>query len=270
MDLTWVTSVSRWVLPLLALAIVIYCGAALGQNTKKNSVIGYLVNSANGDRIPLKFFETSIGRSPICDIVLNYNTVSRFHAVIVKRQGKWILFDTYSKTGTMVNKDRIIRKKYLENGDVIIFGNAIFRFFDDIPTDYRSGSGGAYAKPKATKDTFAQDASQPPAAVIPQMVKESRKLVNMVTGEVMKIDNMREVCIGRASDCDIRINRTAVSPYHTLLLPTGHGKWTVEDMESEEGTLLNGVPVMAPTPLYDGDIIEICGYTIKFTDPYAE
>ena len=41
----------------------------------------------------------------------------------------------------------------------------------------------------------------------------------------------------------------------------------IEDLDSVAGTLLNGDDVNEPMPLHDSDIIDVCGYTIKFNDP---
>ena len=132
MSLELITAIGRWLLPVLAGLILVSCGGVLIRGNRKTGTIGYVVNAANGDSMALRQFETSIGRSKLCDIVLNYNTVSRFHAVIARRGGKWILFDTNSKTGTYVNKDRVVEKKLLENGDTLIFGNAMFKFYVNV------------------------------------------------------------------------------------------------------------------------------------------
>ncbi len=275
MTFTFIISISRWILPILAIALVIICGVMLVQDNRKTGTIGYLVNTANGDRMPLKSAETSIGRSNSCDIVLGYNTVSRFHAVITKRKGKWILFDTNSKTGTTVNQDRVIGSKMLENGDVLIFGNALFKFFEDLPleSDFtREHLVRPYSKP-AEAAAFAKNDRINPSIVIPQMVEQdladSSNLENCITGEIMKLNRRDSVVIGRASDADIRIDRPVVSRYHAEVYKTERGKWVVEDTGSQAGTLVNGEEILAPTPLYDSDIIEICGYTIKFNNPYS-
>lgn len=275
MDVTFIVSISRWLLPLLAFALVIICGGILIQDNRKTGTIGYLVNTANGDRMPLRTAETSIGRSHACDIVLGYNTVSRFHAVITKRNGKWILFDTNSKTGTLVNKDRVIGNKLLENGDILIFGNAAFKFFEELPLDAdftREHLVQNYNKPAEATSFAHDDRNAPNGIVIPQMVtplSESCNLENCITGEIMRLDRLDNIVIGRASDADIRIDRPVVSRYHAEVRKNEHGKWIVEDTGSQAGTLLNGEELVAPTPLFDSDIIEICGYTIKFNDPYS-
>ena len=64
---------ARWIMPVLALLVAAFCVPSLLKGNKKIGVTGYLVNEANGDRLPV-----SVGRSKACDIVLGYNTVSRF------------------------------------------------------------------------------------------------------------------------------------------------------------------------------------------------
>ena len=272
MSITLITSIGRWLLPLIGFAILVSCGAVLLRGNRKTGIIGYVVNAANGDSMPLTHYETAIGRSKHCDIVLNYNTVSRFHAVIARRGGKWILFDTNSKTGTFVNRVRVTGMKYLENGDTLIFGNAIFKFYEEMPQEtpaYQQPSRpDAYSKPEPEPDTFIRnDRYNPGDVVIPQMVRTGCNIENCITGELMRIDDMDEVLIGRSSEAHIRIDVPSVSRYHALVSRNAHGRWILEDLDSSAGTLLNGAPITGPTPLRDSDIIEICGYTLKFNDP---
>lgn len=268
MSVTLITTVGRWLLPVLASLILLICGKNLIRGNRKTGTIGYVVNAANGDVMPLVNYETSIGRSSMCDIVLNYDTVSRFHAVIARRGGKWILFDTNSKTGTFVNRDRVIEKKYLENGDTLIFGNTSFKFYQDLPDEKTMARNGVYSKPEPEPDTFIRDDRYHQGdIVIPQIVRTGCNLENCITGEVMQIDDMDEILIGRSDEAQIRIDVPSVSRYHALVSKNQHGRWVIEDLDSAAGTLLNGETVIGQMPLHDCDIIEICGYTIRFNDP---
>lgn len=272
MSFVLVTSLSRYMLPVLALIIVAGIGNVLIRGNKKTGVIAYVVNVSNGDTLALRTYETSIGRSKSCDIVLGYDTVSRFHAVIARRHGKWILFDTNSKTGTFVNKDRVIVKKLLEDGDTLIFGNAVFRFYESLPGEYDQP-----AEPKRKAKPAPKAKAKPAPAPAPVVAKPEQprtqaryrqSLENRVTGEIFGLDNASEVLIGRADEAKIHIDRPSVSRYHALLSLNAHNRWIVEDLDSTAGTLLNSVPLKTPTPLRDGDIIEICGYTFRFNNSY--
>jgi hypothetical protein len=64
---------------------------------------------------------TRIGRSPDCDVFLDDVTVSRNHAVLVHRDGKYFVEDQGSLNGTFVNRRRIDNAQ-LENGDELQIG----------------------------------------------------------------------------------------------------------------------------------------------------
>ena len=84
-----------------------------------------LVIRAGGGRVgqsfPLEGERLSIGRSPDAEIFLDDVTVSRDHAVLVRRSGAWYLDDSGSLNGTYVNRRRIDSHR-LEDGDELQIG----------------------------------------------------------------------------------------------------------------------------------------------------
>jgi hypothetical protein len=64
---------------------------------------------------------TRIGRSPDCEIFLDDVTVSRNHAVLIERDGKFFVEDQGSLNGTFVNRHRI-ESSPLEEGDELQVG----------------------------------------------------------------------------------------------------------------------------------------------------
>jgi pSer/pThr/pTyr-binding forkhead associated (FHA) protein len=62
------------------------------------------------------------------------------------------------------------------------------------------------------------------------------------------------VLIGRAPGCECRFGEETVSRRHALLLRR-QGGWTIEDLGSLNGTLLNGWRVVIPTEVRPGDIV---------------
>lgn len=88
-----------------------------------------LLISVNGrDRFEIKDYETAIGRLKSSDIVLNYNFISRNHAVIAYRGEYWYIFDTASSGGVTVNGKKVRRPTIIHNGDTIGFADLEFRF----------------------------------------------------------------------------------------------------------------------------------------------
>ena len=65
--------------------------------------------------------QTTIGRSPDCGIFLDDVTVSRRHAVLVERNGRFAIEDEGSLNGTFVNRKRV-EKADLEDGDELQIG----------------------------------------------------------------------------------------------------------------------------------------------------
>jgi pSer/pThr/pTyr-binding forkhead associated (FHA) protein len=63
----------------------------------------------------------SIGRRPDCDVFLDDVTVSRDHAVLVKRGEQWHIDDCGSLNGTYVNRSRIDSCQ-LQGGDELQIG----------------------------------------------------------------------------------------------------------------------------------------------------
>jgi hypothetical protein len=64
---------------------------------------------------------TTIGRSPDCTVFLDDVTVSRKHAVVVERDGHWLIEDQGSLNGTFVNRERV-ESAELSDGDEIQIG----------------------------------------------------------------------------------------------------------------------------------------------------
>ena len=84
-----------------------------------------LVIRAGGGRVGESFAlsgdRLSIGRRPDADIFLDDVTVSRDHALLVKRGGDYYLDDLGSLNGTYVNRHRIESHR-LEDGDELQVG----------------------------------------------------------------------------------------------------------------------------------------------------
>jgi hypothetical protein len=87
--------------------------------------LGALVIRSGGGRVgqsfPLHGERMAIGRSPEAEVFLDDVTVSRDHAVLVRRSGAWFLDDSGSLNGTYVNRRRIESHK-LEEGDELQIG----------------------------------------------------------------------------------------------------------------------------------------------------
>jgi pSer/pThr/pTyr-binding forkhead associated (FHA) protein len=74
-----------------------------------------------GESFPIEGERITIGRRPDSDIFLDDVTVSRDHALLVKRGEEWYLDDLGSLNGTYVNRQRIESHR-LADGDELQIG----------------------------------------------------------------------------------------------------------------------------------------------------
>lgn len=70
-----------------------------------------------------------------------------------------------------------------------------------------------------------------------------------------------EVLVGRHNSADIRFPDMSVSRYHATLY-VNNGVWSVEDLGSRSGTMVNGSVIHSRTRLHDGDKISFGNKTV--------
>ena len=96
-------AVLRYLFPVLALVILGRCARSLLLYHKEPEIWAWL-SAPNGDRLPVTHWETLLGRAKTCDVVLDYPTISRSHAVLTRYDdGSWTISDVGSKGGIQVN-----------------------------------------------------------------------------------------------------------------------------------------------------------------------
>jgi pSer/pThr/pTyr-binding forkhead associated (FHA) protein len=72
--------------------------------------------------------------------------------------------------------------------------------------------------------------------------------------------------LGRAVECDVVIASKSISREHTRLCHEGR-RWFVEDLNSTNGTYLNGERVVGKRDLRDGDSLKVGDIAFIFHDP---
>ena len=118
---------------LLAFVLII-SAVSLFIKPAKRTIRASFVEASSGHIIDISQSETSIGRAKTCDIVVSGKSVSRFHAVLSKRSTGWMIFDTNSTSGVVVNGKKIEKKINLKDGDRIKFGSSEYIFYSTAVT----------------------------------------------------------------------------------------------------------------------------------------
>ena len=101
------TMIIRFVLPALAIIIVVRCTKSLLREKSEGEIWGQL-KLPNGSILDLNHWENVIGRAKSSDVYADYPTISRNHAALIRDdKGNWRVYDIESKTGVIVNGKQI-------------------------------------------------------------------------------------------------------------------------------------------------------------------
>jgi pSer/pThr/pTyr-binding forkhead associated (FHA) protein len=72
----------------------------------------------------------TIGRELACDMTLGDQSVSRWHASLVRGPDGWLLDDLGSTNGTRLNGWRVTSPSQVRDGDLVSFGRVTFVLAD--------------------------------------------------------------------------------------------------------------------------------------------
>lgn len=235
------------------------------------------------------------GREAGCDVVVPGKDVSRRHAEIVASPKGYLLVDS-STNGTFVNEERVQGQRILARADIIRIGDEQFRFYADAaPAAPSPQPGPAASTPQAAPPSplAAPGAPSPP----PLPVGASERLKHTVHGagpgapppspvpgpqvpaaparpsqagplaSFLVKSGARKgqrvpiktpvVNIGRADYNDVVLPDESVSTSHAKL-QRREGVWVLVDLESTNGTFVDGERVQDETPLAPGAAVR-CG-----------
>ncbi len=116
----------RFLLPVYAVVIIYQCFASMRRHRRPEKPLVTLEIKDTGEKIPVLFWENSIGRSKGSDICVDDPTVSRDHCVLLRRQEGWMVSDIGSKGGTYVNGKRTHDRTQVLIDDEITVGSTTF------------------------------------------------------------------------------------------------------------------------------------------------
>lgn len=108
--------------PVLGIIIAVLCFISLRGSRRKEQPLICLEDAGGEYSYPVLYWENSIGRSRSSDIVINDMTVSRDHAVLLRRNDGWFITDTGSKAGVFVNGEKTEGRCPVAVGDRIFIG----------------------------------------------------------------------------------------------------------------------------------------------------
>lgn len=119
-----------------------------------------------GTEISLTQATVRLGRHPTCEVLIDMNAVSRFHAQLVRENGQYYIEDLNSRNGTFVNGAKIEGKTLLSDNDRVKICDMLLAY------RVSAGAGAPPPPPAPPEDDHAStilktiDASQSPDAMM--------------------------------------------------------------------------------------------------------
>src|SRR5882724_8551480 len=249
---------------------------------------GRVVSLTDGREYVITGASLVFGREAGCDVVVPGKDVSRQHAEIVQTPKGYLLVDS-STNGTFVNEERVEGQRILARADVIRLGDDQFRFYADVapataspPTPPGPAASPPQAVPPASPPGAPQ-AGPPPGATdrlrhtvhgleafVPASPRSAAggSLASFLVrsgglvGQRLAVKTP-VVNIGRADYNDLVVPDPSVSTSHAKL-QRREGVWVLVDLDSTNGTFVDGEQVKGEAPLAPGATVRLGDVQLVF------
>ncbi len=185
-------------------------------------------------KFPLEKDVVTLGRRSDNDIQLPNLLVSGQHARLERRGATYCIMDLQSRNG-LIYQGRRIDRHCLADGDVLYIGN-------QIALQYRAHVG---FLPTEVQRTEAPRTQYLDMRCLPQ--------------------DGRGITIGRHKDNVLRLEHPRVSRFHAIIERFGT-RFRLRDLESDNGTFVNGKRVEKETWIKEGDEIRIASFRLVFRE----
>lgn len=245
---------------------------------------GRLVSQTDGREYTILSASLVLGREAGCDVVVPGKDVSRRHAEIMPTPKGYLLVDS-STNGVFVNDERVADQRLLARGDVIRIGDEHFRFYAEAAAGPAPGSpppaapAGAEARLqdtsygiRATPPTPRPAVPAPPLAARAGATGAGGAGAGALANFLVRSGSLKGqrllvrtpvANIGRADYNDLVIADESVSTSHAKL-QRREGVWVLVDLESTNGTFVDGERVTGDTALAPGAVVRFGDVQLVF------
>ena len=129
--LSYLVYITRYLLPVAAIAILTRCAYSMFRERYEPEVWGYL-DLPDGSRVPLRHWECTVGKAKSSDVVIDEPTATGTQLVLIRDEyGNWTANDIGNYAAGEINGEVIpVEGARLEDGDLITIGNSKLRFFN--------------------------------------------------------------------------------------------------------------------------------------------
>jgi len=224
---------------------------------------GRVVSLTDGREYVITGASLVFGREAGCDVVVAGTDVSRRHAEIVHTPRGYLVVDS-STNGTFVNEEQVQGQRVLGRTDVIRIGEEQFRFYADVAplTASPAPPAGPAVRPEHLKHTVhGLEAVAPPRPSAPAFASLLVRSGGLL-GQRLPVKTP-VVNIGRADYNDIVVPDQSISTSHAKL-QRREGVWVLVDLDSTNGTFVDGERVKGEAPLAPGALVRLGDVQLLF------
>lgn len=182
-----------------------------------------------------------IGSATDCDIVLTHPFVSAHHCRLTLTANRFTLVDLQSTNGTFVNGVRVLEPIHISPPDCITLGASVTLPWPDVMK---------YASSRNRR-----------SSTLPLLPLGAPPAENSPTTVTLRGST---VVLGRDPACDHVLDYPMVSWRHARITRTDTS-YSVEDLQSSNGTFVNGDLVGGRTTVQPGDVIGLGSYRFTLT-----
>src|SRR5438445_2675352 len=224
---------------------------------------GRVVSLTDGREYVITGTSLVFGREAGCDVVVAGKDVSRRHAEIVDTPRGYLVVDS-STNGTSVNEEQVQGQRILARTDVIRIGEEQFRFYAEAAplTSSSPPPTGPAVSPEQLKHTGHGIEAGVPArasgAVFASFLVRSGGLMGRRLPVKTPVVNL-----GRADYNDIVLPDPSISTSHAKL-QRREGVWMLVDLDSTNGTFVDGEQVKGDAPLAPGATVRLGDVQLVF------
>ena len=239
---------------------------------------GRVVSLTDGREYVITGTSLVFGREAGCDVVVAGKDVSRRHAEIVQTPKGYLLVDS-STNGTFVNEERIGGQRILARADVIRLGDEQFRFYTDVAAAPTASAAppaeraderlkhtvhGMEAVAPPSSPSTPPPSPPPPAArpASPPPLATFLVRAGALAGQRLTV-RTPIVNVGRADYNDVVVPDPSVSTSHAKL-QRREGVWVLVDLDSTNGTFVDGERVKGDAPLAPGAMVRLGDVQLVF------
>jgi ABC-type multidrug transport system ATPase subunit len=203
-----------------------------------------------------------IGRDPHADVVINDTKCSRHHLRVQLENGIWIASDLGSSNGSFLDGKQFEKIEISGHAAISLGGASLNTLNLQVVggKNFSAAPGSSSQVDASNQTTFSQR---------PSVISNDSSNLHTTKTSSRRMTLSDRFQIGREKENDLFINDLSVSRYHSEIVTNANGGHDLVDLNSSNGTYLNGKRIRRQG-LKHGDLISIGNTTTRYVGTAIE